>query len=256
MCPPPVWWGASIGEVAMRTPLSLLFLFMLAVLAGCSAAPPAPTATPVPTPTPRELGAAIGQATQAVESAHFTIDLSGKPIMVGAFTLTRIEGDLKRPDSVLSILTVATGSTVAEIRTASVEGQQYMTNPLTREWGCLAEGEGFNPAMLFDPQLGIEQLLQNDMDEVTLVGVEDLDGVASYHLRGTISGEKLQPISMGMLGTGQMMVDIWADQATMRATRMVLVDTSTDASEPTTWTLTFSDYGKAVDVRAPVECAE
>nr|WP_044201327.1 LppX_LprAFG lipoprotein [Oscillochloris trichoides] len=239
----------------MRYSWSLLLLLLLAVLAGCSSTPPAPTATPVPTPTPRELGVAIGQATQAAESAHFTIDLSGKPIMVSAFTLTRIEGDLKRPDSVLAILTVATGSTVAEIRTASVAGTQYMTNPLTREWGCLAEGDGFNPAVLFDPQVGIEQLLQNGFDEVTLVGTEDLNGVASYHLRGSMSGEKLLPISMGMLGTGPVTVDLWADQATMRATKMVLVDTASDATNPTTWTLTFSDYGKMVDVRAPVECA-
>ncbi|WP_238613486.1 LppX_LprAFG lipoprotein [Candidatus Oscillochloris fontis] len=240
----------------MRNRLSLLFVSLLALLAACSAAPPTPTATPVPTPTPRELGAAIGRATQAAESAHFTIDLSGKPIMVSAFTLTRIEGDLKRPDSVLSILTVTTGSAVAEIRTASVAGQQYMTNPLTREWGCLAEGDGFNPAVLFDPQVGIEQLLQNGFDEVTLVGSEDLNGVLSYHLRGTISGEKLLPISMGMLGTGPVALDLWADQTTMRATKMVLVDTASDATNPTTWTLTFSDYGKQIEVRAPAECAK
>ncbi|NNJ09234.1 LppX_LprAFG lipoprotein [Chloroflexales bacterium ZM16-3] len=229
---------------------------MVGMLSACGGAAQ-PTPTPAPTPTPRELSVAVGRATQAAESVHFAITLAGAPVFADAaniFALNSMEGDLKRPDSVLAVLSVSAGGGVAEIRTVALDGKQYITSPITREWTCLAPGSTFNPAVLFDPQQGVEHLLQEGFDEVSLVGVEDLAGRPSYHLRGTISGEKLQPISMGLLGAGPVAVDLWADQETMRASKLVLVDTSSDAASPSTWTITFSDYGKTIDVRAPADC--
>jgi lipoprotein LprG len=49
-------------------------------------------------------------------------------------------------------------------------------------------------------------------------------------------------------------VDLWADTETQRATQIVLVDTATSEDNPSTWTLTLSDYNEEVDVRAPIEC--
>nr|WP_255603135.1 LppX_LprAFG lipoprotein [Oscillochloris sp. ZM17-4] len=213
--------------------------------------------TPTPTPTPLEISAQVGRATQAAESVHFAISLAGKPVYADSgniFVLNSMEGDLKRPDSVLAVLSVSAGAGVAEIRTVALDGKQYITNPITREWSCLAPGSAFNPAVLFDPQQGVEHLLQTGFDDVTLVGVEDLAGRPSYHLRGTIAGDKLQPISMGLLGAGPAAVDLWADQETLRASKLVLVDSSSDATAPSTWTITFSGYGKTIDVRAPAAC--
>jgi lipoprotein LprG len=233
----------------------LLVIFLAGLL--LSACGGAPAATPTPTPTPREISTSIGKATQAEQSVHFAISLAGQPVYADAarlFQLNSMEGDLKRPDSVLALLSVTAGGGVAEIRTVALGGKQYMTNPITRAWACLAPGSTFNPAILFDPQLGVEHLLQTDFEEVSLVGVEDVGGKPSYHLRGTISGAKLQPISMGLLGAGPVSVELWADQATMRASKLVLVDTASDPAKPSTWTVTFSNYGKTVDVLAPTQC--
>ncbi len=232
-----------------------IFVIILAgLLAACGGGP---QPTPTPTPAPREISAMIGRATQDAQSVHFAITLTGKPVLAnadGAFTLNRMEGDLKRPDSVLAVLSVSASGGVAEIRTVTLAGKQYITNPITRAWGCLEPGSSFNPVVLFDPQQGVEHLLQADLEDVSLAGVEDLDGQPSYHLRGRIAGTKLQPISMGLLGTGPVAVDLWADRATMRASKLVLVDTASDAVAPSTWTITFSDYGKTITVRAPAQC--
>lgn len=235
--------------------LILPLLAVAALLAACGG-PAEPTPVPTPTPTPREIAAQIGQATQASQSVHFAITLSGKPVLVdGAITaLNSVEGDLLRPDGVLAVLDVTIGGAVAEIRTISLEGQQYLTNPLTRQWQCLAPGTAFDPAVLFAPEVGVEHLLQEGFAEITLVGSEDLDGRQHLHLRGSIPGEELQPISLGLLGAGPVSVDLWADSSTMRATRIVLVDSATDPASPSTWTMDFSDYDKAVDVRVPVQC--
>lgn len=235
----------------------IVILLMLAGLLAACGGQATPTPVPTPTPTPREISARISQATQASQSVHFTITLSGKPVQAdstGLFTLNSVEGDLKRPDSVLAILSVSAGSGVAEIRTVSLAGQQYATNPITRQWTCLAPGTALDPAVLFDPEQGVEYLLQEGFDEISLVGTEDLAGSPHYHLRGTIAGAKLQQISQNMLGAGPVAVDFWADAATMRLSKMVLVDSATDQNNPSTWTVEFSDYDKTIDVRAPIQC--
>jgi lipoprotein LprG len=229
-------------------------IILAGLLAACGGGP---QATPTPTPSPHEISAAIGRATQAAQSVHFAISLAGKPVLAdasGVFTLNSMEGDLKRPDSVLAVLSVSAGGGVAEIRTVALAGKQYITNPITRAWGCLDPGSAFNPAVLFDPQQGVEHLLQDGFEDISLVGSEEIAGTPSYHLRGMIAGTKLQPISMGLLGSGPVSVDLWADAATMRASKLVLVDTASDAAAPSTWTISFSSYGKTVDVRAPAQC--
>lgn len=232
-------------------------LAALALLLAACGSPAEPTPVPTPTPTPRELSAAIGRATQAAQSVHFAIAVTGRPVPIDATGLTvlnGIEGDLRRPDGVLAVLDVTIGGGVAEIRTVSLDGQQYITNPITRQWQCLAPGAAFDPAVLFAPDRGIEYLLQEGFSDITLLGTEELDGRPSYHLRGTLPAEELQAISLGLLGAGPVTADLWADQETLRATRLVLVDTATDQANPTTWTIDFSDYDKTVEVRAPVQC--
>jgi lipoprotein LprG len=241
----------------VRRTLAPLLAALALLLSACGGGPAEPTAVPTPTPTPREISAAVGRATQAAQSVHFSVALSGKPVPIDATGLTLLngmEGDLRRPDGVLALLDVTIGGGVAEIRTVSLAGQQFITNPITRAWQCLAPGAAFDPAVLFAPDRGIEFLLQEGFTEVALVGIEALDGRPSYHLRGTMPAEPLRAISLNLLGAGPVAVDLWADQETMRATRLVLVDTASDPASPTTWTIDFSDYDKTVDVRAPVQC--
>ena len=240
----------------------LLFAATCLLLAACDmgdaavlpTAVPTPTIVPTPTPTPAELSAQVGQATQASSSFHFDIALSGKPVFADSselFAISSIVGDLKRPDGVLATLKASSGGGVNEIKSVSLAGKQYITNPITLAWQCLPPGNVFDPATLFDPSKGFEYLLQQQYRDVALLGSEELAGKPHYHLRGTLPGQALREISGGVLGTGDFKADLWADAATKRISRLVLVDSATDAASPTTWTINFSDYDKAVDVRAP-----
>jgi len=215
---------------------------------------PMPTAAPTPTPTPAELSAQIGQATQASPSVHFEIALSGKPVFADdtkLFAINSIVGDLKRPDGVLATLKVGASSGLSEIKSVSLAGKQYITNPITLAWQCLPPGEAFDPAILFDPNKGVEFLLQKQYQNIALTGIEELAGKPSYHLRGTLPRQALRDISGSLLGASDVKADLWADAATKRVSQLVLVDSGTDAANPTTWKIVFSDYEKAVDVRAP-----
>jgi lipoprotein LprG len=246
-------------SIASRT---LLLFTVMCLLVACDiggapslpTAVPTPTAAPTPTPTPAELSAQIGQATQASPSVHFEIALSGKPVFADSsklFAISSIVGDLKRPDGVLATLKASSGGGVNEIKSVSLAGKQYITNPITLAWQCLPPSSVFDPAILFDPSKGFEHLLQQEYRDVALLGSEELAGKPSYHLRGTLPGQALREISGGLLGSGDVKADLWADAATKRASRLMLVDSATDTASPTTWTIMFSDYEKAVDVRVP-----
>jgi lipoprotein LprG len=237
-------------------PQMLLAVLLFAMITACGR-PQAELPTPTPTPTPRELAAQAGAATQASQSVHFVITLSGRPVSAdtsGFTILNSLEGDLQRPDAALAVLSITIGGAVTEVRTVAIGDKQFATNPLTREWQCLPPGAAFNPAVLFDADQGIEFLLQNAFEDVTLVGTADLGGRPHHHLRGTISGAQLQPISLNLLGAGPVATELFADQETLRISRLVLVDTATDPATPSTWTINFSDYDKSVDVREPIQC--
>jgi lipoprotein LprG len=235
--------------------LTLYIAVLLLTLSGCGSG--APTPTPIPTPTPGELIAQAGLATQQAQTLHFMIELSGQPITTdstGLFTIRSMVGDVQRPDGALATLTVRSAIGVAEIRTVSLAGKQYLSNPVTRQWQCLAPGTAFDPSVLFDPQRGIGALFQQGVEQPVLLGNEDLAGRSTIHLRGTIAAAPLQAISAGLLGAGPVQLDLWADTQTKQIVQLVLIDTATDPAAPSTWTILFSDYDKPVDVRAPVEC--
>jgi lipoprotein LprG len=242
-------------------PRPLLVLAACLLLAACDIGgpptpqpTPAPTPLPTPTPTPAQLSARIGKATLGSPSFHFAIGLSGKPVYTdetGAFAIVSMDGDLKRPGGVLATVKIRGSGAIAEVRMISLAGKQYITNPITRQWQCAPPGSVFDPAVLFDPGAGVEYLLQGALENVTLVGTEDLDGRPNLHLRGTIAGPRLMAISANSIGLGTVAGDLWADAETMRITRITLVDPATDASSPTTWKIAFSEYDKPVDVREP-----
>jgi lipoprotein LprG len=243
-----------------RRPLLLLVAGLL--LAACEFGGPPPTPTPIPTPTPAptptptpaQLSAAIGRATLGSQSFHFAIGLSGKPVYTDEsqiFSIVSMEGDLKRPGGVLATVKISGGGSIADVRLVSLAGKQYITNPITRQWQCAPPGSVFDPAVLFDPASGVEHLLQGGFENVALVGTEDLDGRPNLHLRGSLAGPPLMAISANSLGLGTVTGDLWADAETMRITRITLVDPATDAQNPTTWKITFSEYDKPVDVREP-----
>jgi lipoprotein LprG len=236
----------------MRVLAALLLTALL--LAACQ--PGTPAATPTPTPTPAELAAAIGRATQQATSLRFAVTVAGEPVFTDStrlFALTAMDGAVQRADGALATLRVQSAAGVVEVRTVSASGRQYITNPLTRAWQCLAPGQSFDPAALFAQGGGLEGLLQDGLESVELLPEEQLAGRPQVHLRGTVEGARIAAVSGGLIGAGPVTAEIWADRETLRATRLVLVDAPAGA-EPTTWTMTFSGYDEQVEIRAPVEC--
>ena len=203
---------------------------------------------------PAEVITRAGDAMLQAPSFHFKIDISGKPVVLNQVThlsLRSAEGDFARPDKMGVHLKVLLAVAAAELDMIALGNEQYLTNVLTRQWEVLPPKFGFNPAIMFDPQVGLEQLLKAGLDNAHWIGVEALDGKSLFHLQGGISGERLQGMSSGLIGKGPVDVDLWIEPDTYLPRTAVIVDKDSDPDKPATWTMTFSSYGKAVNIAAP-----
>ncbi len=208
----------------------------------------------IPQIPPAEVITRAGDAMLQAPSFHFKIDISGKSVVLNQVTqlaLRSAEGDFARPDKMGVHLKVLVAVAAAELDMIALGNEQYLTNVLTKQWEVLPAKFGFNPAVMFDPKVGLEQLLKAGLDTAQWIGVENLDGKNAYHLQGSISGERLQGMSGGLIGKGPINVDLWIDPDKYLPSKAVIVDKDSDPDKPTTWTMTFSSYGKEVNITAP-----
>jgi lipoprotein LprG len=210
--------------------------------------------TDIPQIPPADVISRAGEAMLQAPSFHFKIDVAGKPVVLNRLTqlsLRSAEGDFARPDKMGVHLKVIAAVAAAELDMIALGNEQYLTNVLTKQWEPLPAEFGFNPAIMFDQQVGLEQVLKGGLDNARWIGVENLDGKSVYHLQGSISGERLQGMSGGLISTEPIDADLWIEPDTSLPRKAVIVDKDSDPEKPTTWTMTFSSYGKDVNIAAP-----
>ena len=208
----------------------------------------------IPQIPPAEVITRAGDAMLQTPSFHFKIDINGKPVVLNQLTqlsLRSAEGDFARPDKMGVHLKVLLAVAAAELDMIALGDEQYLTNVLTKQWEVLPPEFGFNPAIMFDPQMGLEQTLEGRTGYARWIGAETLDGKSLFHLQGTISGERLQGMSGGLISKGPIDVDLWIEPDTYLPRKAVIVDKDSDPEKPATWTMTFSSYGKDVNITAP-----
>ncbi len=191
---------------------------------------PTPTATPIPTPTPEPTATPIPptatpvrtltatpaidddnealsvleravETLENVESFHYVADGILQPIETesSAPVTVLFVGDALAPDRTSSRLTLTVFVFVLEIDIITIGDDAYTTNPQTGMWEVTtADALGIpNPVSLVAD--GVPAL-----EDVTVVGREDLDSVEVIHLRGTA-----QIVNQGVPGADLETVDVW-----------------------------------------------
>ncbi len=81
---------------------------------------------------------------------------------------------------------------------------------------------------MFDPKVGLEQLLKGGLDNPHWIGVETLDGKNIYHVQGSIDGARVQGMSGGLISKGPVDVDLWIEPNTYLPRKAVIVDKDSD----------------------------
>ena len=235
----------------------VVFLVLLALplfLFACQSEP-APVATDTPEFTPLEIIAQAADAVLSVETLHFSIERDGALAYIDSgnmLAFKRAQGDFQSPDRMRAIVRVITAFTPVEVGMVAIGDEQYTTDPITGEWGRLPPEWGqLNLVVIFDPETGLQQLLKDGVFDLELVGMEEIDGRLHYRISGAASGERMNDMTLGFIGQGDVELDVWVDAADYYVRRLRIVDPVTDPEDPTTWTLEFSGFGQSVEIKAP-----
>jgi lipoprotein LprG len=241
--------------------LSLRKLFVLGLLvislslAVACENEPEPTVTATPASSPLEIAAQAAEAMLSVDSLQFNIEREGAPAYIDANQLLafkRAEGEFALPDRMKAVVRVITAFTPVDVGMVVIGEDQYATDPITGEWGVLPPEWGqFSLVVLFDPETGLQRLLQDGILDLTLQGMEEIEGQPHYHLAGQASGERMNAMTLGFIGRGDVDLEVWIGADDFYVRRLRIVEPETKPDDPTTWELQFSNYGEPVDIEPP-----
>ena len=228
----------------------ITFILIIALIGACSS----------PTPEVMDPGEIVSRSVNRLKSVsgfHFVIDRSGALAFLNVeqtFAFRRAEGDFVVPDRARATIRVIGPGLVAEIQVINIGEIQWETNFLTGEWQELPPDWGFNPAALFDAEVGIQPILEKDLSSLDWVGLEELEevpGKTLYALTGEIDGERLYQLSFGMMGPEKMTILLWIAPESYEMYRMLITEAPHGEDEATIWQIDFWDFDQVVEITPP-----
>ncbi len=188
---------------------------------------------------------------------HFIIDRDGAPAYLdpdNTLSFSFAEGDYVAPDKSRASVRVIAPGIVTEVNVISIDQIQWQTNVLTGEWEELPPNWGFNPAVLFDSEVGLPAILQNELTELELVGsekLEDGEDVLLYKLTAVVAGDALYEMSGTLIGPESVTADLWIHPETFDLIRVVIIEPVSDRDEPSIWQVDLGQFDNVVEIVPP-----
>lgn len=194
----------------------------------------------------------------SLDGFYFIIDRSGLPAYLDpneTISFRKAEGFYVAPDKAIAEVRVIAPGFVTDVNVISIEDIQWETNLLTNEWTQLPPNWGFNPAVLFDPEIGIQSILVADLQSLTLSGSEKLENGTDeilYVIEGKLAGDRIYQMSYELIGPEEMDVKLWIAPDTFELHRALITDPNGPSEEATVWQVDFKEFGRTVDIEPPV----
>jgi len=233
-----------------RLAARLLWSVLLWALAACSAPPP-------PSLPPGEIVERAAARMKAMSGFHFLIVRTVAPAYLdyeGTLAFSRADGDFVTPDTAQAAVRVIAPGLVAEVQILGIGDLYWQTNLLTGAWEAFPPGTGFNPAIMFDAQIGLQPIIETDLNELQFDGVETLEdypGQSLYAIHGQMTGERLFQMSYEMIGPEAVSVRLWIAPQTFELYRIQLTEAAPQGEEPTQWQVDFWDFDQAAEITPP-----
>ena len=193
---------------------------------------------------------AAADAVLNLKSARFSLKREGTPAFLdekNGITFTLAECVYAAPDRVSCNVKISLkNGNILQLTRVWVPEGVFQTNPLTRQFGKAPADASFNGAALF-AKTGIANILRTATRNPQLVGKEKLQGKDTLHLKGEVSGEKLNPLVGSTLKPEFMHpVDMWMEE---KSSRPVQVHVS--EPEGNGWLIELSAMDEPVDIPTP-----
>jgi lipoprotein LprG len=226
--------------------LGPLAVVLLLVVAACD--DDAATTTTTSTtrlPSAEEVLADAAATMEAVETLRYEIELSGAPITLLGFGLSSAIGEYAAPDASQAQLKVVVSGLTIELATIAIGDRSWVEIPIVGGWDEYTGSRSFNPAIIFDPELGWRPLLTTDIRDPRFVEVAD----DRYRVAGTTAPERVEVLTAGLVEAQPVDLIIDIDRTSGVVTGL---DFTTDGEAgETTWMLRLSEFGSEVSIDPP-----
>lgn len=226
-------------------------LLIAVVLLGTACSDSAATTTTAP-PTAAEVLALAADTMGAVDTVQFTIERTGVPVYIdtqGFLEFVSAEGRYASPGAADALVTVSAVGLTTQVGAVVIDGDTWLTNPITGDWEPTPPGYAFDPATLFDPAVGFRAMLQEGIPTVEEDGEEIVEEVALRHVRFTASGERVEVVTAGLVRGEDVLIDAWIaeESGELRQARF----STTIGEGPTNWDLQLFAYGADIEITPP-----
>ena len=125
---------------------------------------------------------------------------------------------------------------------------------MSADWEQMPPKWGFNPAVLFDTDIGIQSILAADLVDLLLLEAEKLDDGPDqqlYVVAGTLDGGRIHEMSYGLIGPERLEARLWILPETFELVRAVITEANSGDEEPSVWQVDFAEYDRVVDIKPP-----
>ena len=185
----------------------------------------------------------------ALKSARFVLTREGAPVFLDEkkkITFTSATCAYSAPDRVSCNVKVSLkNGTIVKVKHVWVPEGAFQTNPMTQEMGK-SPADSFNPVLLF-AATGIPEVLRTGFQHGQVVGREKIQNRDAIHLKGEVSGEKLNPLAGSTLNPERAYpVDLWIDETSANPVRIHVTE-----SEGNGWLVELFGANEPVHIPSP-----
>jgi lipoprotein LprG len=213
---------------------------------------------PLPAIPPDEIVQRSATTMNDLSGFHFVIERDGAPAYVdppvNTLSFRRAEGDYAAPDRAQAAVRIIAPGLITDISMISVAEIQWHTNVLTGQWEELPPNWGFNPAILFDEEVGLQAILEDDLTQISRGEAEQLEDGPNgrfYHIIGQADGAGLFEMSGGLIGPDSVEIQLWVQPETFELVRTLVIEPATADEEASIWQVDFSNFNQAVSIEPP-----
>ena len=183
----------------------------------------------------------------ALKSARFTLKREGTRVFLDQkkkITFTAAACAYSAPDRVsCNVKVQLKNGSIVKVKHVWVPEGAFQTNPMTQEL-AKSPADAFNPVALF-AATGIPEVLRTGFQNGQVVGRERIQNRDAIHLKGEVSGEKLNPLAGSTLKPELAYpVDLWIDEQSANPARIHITE-----SEGNGWLVEL--FGANVPVHIP-----
>ncbi len=239
-------WFFKRSLIGLWRTLLLAWLF---VLIGCGQ-------DELPELDTAEILANSAEKMRSLAGFHFEIDRDGAlAYLDGSRTLAFGSGggDYVAPDRARAQVRIIAPGFVTTVSVISVGEIQWETNVVTGVWTELPPDWGFNPTVLFDPDVGIQSILTNDLSNIVQQEPVEIEGEPAYLISADVRGANLHQLSGFLIGPDDATIQLWIKPETFEMLRVQIVDPPDgDQTEDAIWIIDFSEFGNTLAIEPPV----